>query len=98
MRHIMILRFKEYWTMSRTPRVPLLWVLGMCICVLLGLAGCGGSSGDKGGGTGGAPVRQRLTLQLSLPERSETGQPVRGLPSAQVRQVQPGSPGFIARL
>lgn len=94
----MILHLKEYWTMSRMQLVPLLWVLGMSSCVLLGLAGCGGSSEDKGGGTGGATARNRLTLQLSLPERSETDQPVRGLQAAQARQVQPGAPGFIERL
>lgn len=69
--------------------------LGIVGCVLLGLTGCGGSSGERSGST---PRVSRLTLQFALPDRVSAGQQVGALSSAQVRQIRPGDPGFVERL
>ena len=81
--------------MIGTRQVLLLQVLGIVGCVVLGLTGCGGSSGEHHGST---PSVSRLTLQFVLPERGSADQPVGVLSSAQVRQVQPGDPEFVVRL
>jgi Putative Ig domain/Cohesin domain len=73
----------------------LLQRLGLLLGLLCLLAGCGGSSDN----THGTAARGRqLSLQLQLSSQAVTMSQHEGLASAQVRQVQPGDPGFIERL
>src|SRR5262245_11328286 len=71
--------------------------LGLLLGLLCMLAGCGSNGGNSTTGITASRSRQ-LALQFQLSsEAVSTASPAR-LPSAQTRQVQPGDPGFIARL
>ena len=75
--------------------------LGLVMGLLCMLAGCGGNSGSSD--TSGTVSRGRplaLQLQLSSDRAPQAVSAARhqGLVAAQVRQVQPGDPGFLERL
>ena len=71
--------------------------LGLLFGLLCMLAGCGSNGGSSTTGNTASRSRQ-LALQLQLSSEAASTAPPAGLPAAQARQVQPGDPGFIARL
>ena len=76
--------------MPRVRHVGMLWLLGITPCVL---TGCGSS-----GGGGSAQRTSCLTLQLATADQpASTGLRQTATPR-HLRQMLPGSPGFITRL
>ena len=77
--------------------LPLLRCLGLSMGLLCMLAGCGGNSGSSN--TSGTASRGRpLSLQFQLSSQAVSATRHEGLVATQGREVQPGDPGFIARL
>ena len=66
------------------------WLLGVVLCVL---TGCSGGEGEDS-----APRNSRLTLQLATADQPSRGSLRQRVAPSQLRQVTPGSPGFITRL
>ena len=83
--------------MSQTRDRKPLQLLGLLGSILLVLVGCGGNNDSSERG-GSAPRVSRLTLQLTRSAQAVSAARSQGIASEQVRQVQPGEPGFIERL
>ena len=80
--------------------LQLLRCLGLVLGFLYMLAGCGGNSGSSdtsGAVSRGRPLSLELQLQPQHAPQAASASRRQGLASAQVRQVQPGAPGFIER-
>src|SRR5262245_44681977 len=74
--------------------------LGLLLGLLCILAGCGSNGNNTTGSMASGSRQLALQVQLSSELASPAGSTSQsqGIASAQVRQVQPGDPGFIARL
>ena len=81
--------------------LQLLRCLGLLMGVFCILAGCGSNSGSSST-SGTVSRRQPLALKFDLsshsPPQAVRAAQHRSLAAAQTRQIQPGDPGFIARL
>ena len=80
--------------------LQLLRCLGLVMGLLCMLAGCGGNSGSSdtsGAGSSGRPLALQVELSAQLASQAASASRRQGPVAAQVRQVQPGAPGFIER-
>ena len=68
------------------------------LCVLAGCGGNGGSSSTSGTVSRGRPLSLQFQLSSQLSSQAVSAARHEGRVAAQVRQVQPGDPGFIERL
>jgi hypothetical protein len=80
--------------------LQLLRCLGLVMGLLCMLAGCGsnsGSSDTSGAASRGQPLSLQVRLSDQLAPQAASASRLQGLVAAQMRQVQPGDPGFIER-
>ena len=68
------------------------------LCVLAGCGGNGGSSSTSGTVSRGRPLSLQFQLSSQLSSQAVSAARHEGRVAAQVRQVQPGDPGFIERI
>jgi Cohesin domain/Bacterial Ig domain len=81
--------------------LQLLRCLGLLMGLLCILAGCGGNSGSNdmsGTVSRGRPLSLQFQRSSDLALQSVSKAQSQGLVAAEVRQVQPGDPGFIERI
>src|SRR5262249_51055099 len=80
--------------------LQLLRCLGLVMGLLCMLAGCGsnsGSSATSSAASRGQPLSLQVQLSDQLAPQAASASRRQGPVAAQVRQVQPGAPGFIER-